>query len=52
MLCVTEISQLFDDITKAASKKADPIIRNVRSHERRPTDRSLDVHRACPAIPA
>ena len=29
MLSVTEISQLFDDITKAASKKAEPIIRNV-----------------------
>ena len=29
MLSVTEISQLFDDITKAASKKAEPIICNV-----------------------
>ena len=29
MLSVTEISQLFDDITKAASKKPEPIIRNV-----------------------
>ena len=29
MLSVTEISQLFDDITKAASKKAEPIIYNV-----------------------
>jgi|HubBroStandDraft_6_1064221.scaffolds.fasta_scaffold1862608_1 hypothetical protein len=29
MLSVTEISQLFDDITKAASNKAGPIIRNV-----------------------
>ena len=29
MLSVTEISQLFDDITKAASKKAEPIIGNV-----------------------
>ena len=25
MLSITEISQLFDDITKAASKKAEPI---------------------------
>jgi hypothetical protein len=29
MLSITEISQLFDDITKAASKKAKPIIYNV-----------------------
>jgi len=29
MLTVTEISQLFDDITKAASKNAEPIIYNV-----------------------
>ena len=29
MLSVTEISQLFGDITKAASKKAEPIIYNV-----------------------
>ena len=29
MLSVTEISLLFDDITKAASKKAEPIICNV-----------------------
>jgi hypothetical protein len=29
MLTVTEISQLFDDITKAASKNAEPIICNV-----------------------
>ena len=29
MLSITEISQLFDDITKAASKKAEPIICNV-----------------------
>ena len=29
MLSVTGISQLFDDITKAASKKAQPIICNV-----------------------
>ena len=29
MLSITEISQLFDDITKAASKKAEPIISNV-----------------------
>jgi hypothetical protein len=29
MLSITEISQLFDDITKAASKKAKPIICNV-----------------------
>ena len=29
MLSVTEISQLFDDITKAASRKAEPIICNV-----------------------
>ncbi len=28
-MSVTEISQLFDDITKAASKKAEPIIYNV-----------------------
>jgi len=26
---VTEVSQLFDDIRKAASKKAEPIISNV-----------------------
>jgi hypothetical protein len=26
---VPEVSQLFDDITKAASKKAEPIICNV-----------------------
>ena len=29
MLSVTGISQLFDDITKAASKKAQPIMCNV-----------------------
>jgi hypothetical protein len=29
VLSVTEISQLFDGITKAASKKAEPIICNV-----------------------
>jgi hypothetical protein len=29
MLNITEISRLFDDITKAASKKAKPIISNV-----------------------
>ena len=29
MLSLTEISQLFNDITKAASKKAEPIICNV-----------------------
>jgi len=29
MLSVTEVSRLFDDITKAASKKAEPIICNV-----------------------
>jgi hypothetical protein len=29
VLSVTGISQLFDDITKAASKKAQPIICNV-----------------------
>ena len=29
MLSITEISQLFDDIRKAASKKAEPIIYNV-----------------------
>jgi hypothetical protein len=29
MLSITEISQLFDVITKAASKKAEPIICNV-----------------------
>ena len=29
MLSVTEVSQLFDDITKGASKKAEPIISNV-----------------------
>ena len=29
MLSVTEISQLFDDITKAASKKTEPITCNV-----------------------
>jgi hypothetical protein len=29
VLSVTEISQLFDDITKAASKKVEPVIRNV-----------------------
>jgi len=29
MLNMTEISRLFDDITKAASKKAEPIISNV-----------------------
>ena len=29
MLNITEISRLFDDITKAASKKAEPIICNV-----------------------
>ena len=29
MLSITEISQLFDDITKAASKKAKPIIYDV-----------------------
>jgi len=29
MLNITEISRLFDDITKAASKKAEPIISNV-----------------------
>ena len=29
MLSVTEVSQLFDDITKAASKKAEPILCNV-----------------------
>ena len=29
MLTVTEISQLFDDITKVASKKSEPIVCNV-----------------------
>jgi len=29
MLNISEISRLFDDITKAASKKAEPIISNV-----------------------
>jgi hypothetical protein len=29
MLSVTEVSQLFDDITKAASKKVEPIISNI-----------------------
>jgi hypothetical protein len=29
MLSITEISQLFDDITKAASKRAEPIMCNV-----------------------
>ena len=29
MLSITEISQLFDDIANAASKKAEPIICNV-----------------------
>ena len=29
MLSVTEVSRSFDDITKAASKKAEPIICNV-----------------------
>jgi hypothetical protein len=29
MLSITEISQFFDVITKAASKKAEPIICNV-----------------------
>jgi hypothetical protein len=29
MLSVTEVSQLFDEIRKAASKKAEPIICNV-----------------------
>jgi hypothetical protein len=29
MLSISEISQLFDDITKAASKKAEPITCNV-----------------------
>ena len=29
MLNITEILRLFDDITKAASKKAEPIISNV-----------------------
>ena len=29
MLSITGISQLFDEITKAASKKAEPIICNV-----------------------
>jgi hypothetical protein len=29
MLGVPEITRLFDDITKAASKKAEPIISNV-----------------------
>ena len=29
MLSITEISQLFDDITKAASEKTEPIICNV-----------------------
>ena len=27
--CVREVSQLFDDIMKAASKKAEPIVCNV-----------------------
>ena len=29
MLNITEISRLFDDITKAASKKAEPVICNA-----------------------
>ena len=29
MLSITEISQLFDDITKAASKKPEPVRCNV-----------------------
>ena len=52
MLSITEISQLFDNIAKAANKKAGADYMQRRSHERRQTDRSLDVHRACPAIPA
>ena len=52
MLSVTEISQLFDDLAKAASKKAEPIISNVALMNTGSTDRSLDVHRTCPAIPA
>jgi hypothetical protein len=29
MLSITEIPQLFDDITKAASKKSEPVISNA-----------------------
>jgi hypothetical protein len=44
MLSVTEISQLFDDITKAASKKAEPIIRNVvLMNAGRQTDVSMSI---------
>jgi hypothetical protein len=42
MLGVPDISRLFDDITKAASKKAEPIICNVVPHECRAPDTSFD----------
>ena len=49
MLSITEISQLFDNIAKAANKKAEPIICNGVLMN---AGRQIDVHRACPAIPA
>ena len=44
MLSITEISQLFDDITKAASKKAEPILCNdVLMNAGRRTEVSMSI---------
>ena len=44
MLSVTEISQLFGDITKAASRKTEPIICNVvLINAGRQTDVSMSI---------
>ena len=52
MLNVAEVRQLFDDLERAASKIIAPHKFNIWFDGRRPTDRSLDGHRACIAIPA
>jgi hypothetical protein len=44
MLSITEISQLFDVITKAASKKAEPIICNfILMNAGRQTEVSISI---------
>ena len=52
MLSVPEVSQLFDDIMKAASKKAEPIVCNVvLMNAGRQTQVSMSIV-TCPAISA
>ena len=52
MLNVAEVRQLFDDLERAASKDYCAAQVQYWFDGRRPTDRSLDGHRACIAIPA